>query len=170
VFTLISPGNGYRTVFRWKAPATILYCLTIIERSIKSKLLAIILLPSLGPAVAFGGQVDPRFDGRWVGVETFKYNDGHFELEGKAPQISTRIGIADSGQLFGVLAGFAPGRYIISDKSHGNAIMVHSSLRNCKFVLSADGNTLKEDGLVTIYTNLGLAGCQVWATFHRVGK
>ena len=125
---------------------------------------------SLAPTIAFGGQVDSRFDGRWVGVELFQYNDGVFELAGKTPQINTMIGIAQSGQLFGILAGFAPGRYIISDKSQGNKIVINSSRRSCTFVLSRDGNTVKEQGRAVLGTNMGMRGCRVWATFHRVGN
>ena len=129
------------------------------------------LLPILGPAVAVGGQVDPRFDGRWMGVEILQTNRGVQTLDAKAVQFTTTIGIADSGQLFGILTGFAPGRYIISNKSQGDTIFVYSWNRSCKFVLSSDGNTVKERGHVSVLTkNRGLVGCEIWATFHRVGK
>jgi hypothetical protein len=139
-----------------------------LSESLKSKLLAaiLLLLPIVNPTVATGGELDPRFDGKWVGVETMMYNDGHFTLAGKAPQMNTMVAIANSGQLFGIVEGFAPGRYLISDKSQGNRIIVESSQRSCKFVLSADGNTVKEDGNIFLHR----IRYQVWATFHRIGK
>lgn len=136
---------------------------------IKSKLFAIILVLGLGAAVAFGGQVDARFDGQWVGVELFRYQDGISTLIG-VPQVTATLGIADSGQLFGILAGLERGRYIISDKSHENTIVINSSRRTGTFTLSRGGSTLKEYGRVVVNTNMGPRGCQVWATFHRVSK
>lgn len=123
----------------------------------------------LGAAVAFGGQVDARFDGQWVGVEMFRYVDGISTLSG-VPQATAMLGIADSGQLFGVLGGLEPGRYIISDKSHENKIVIYSSRRTGTFTLSRDGSTVKELGRVVLNTNMGPRSCIVWATFHRVGK
>jgi hypothetical protein len=129
------------------------------------------LLAILSPAAAFGGQVDPRFDGRWMGVEILQSNRGVQTMTGQPVQLTATIGIAESGQLFGVLKGFAPGRYIISNKSQGDTIFVYSWNRSSKFVLSSDGNTVKERGRVSVITkNRGLVGCEIWATFHRVGK
>jgi hypothetical protein len=146
-----------------------------LSKSVKAKLLATILLPILAPASAFGGEVDPRFDGRWSGLEVLQSTNGVTTLDGKAVQFTATLGIADSGQLFGILTGFAPGRYIISNKSHGNTILVYSWCRSTKFTLSSDGNTIKENGHVTVFAkHRGLAGgavgCEIWATFHRVGK
>lgn len=139
--------------------------------SITSTLFAVILLVTgLGSAVAFGGEVDSRFDGRWVGVEVFRYGNGFAQLAGKAPQVTTTLGISQSGQIFGVLAGHAPGSYKISEKSHGNTIVIDSPQRTGKFVLSRDGNTVKEFGSTPMGSNLGMPPWQVSATFHRVGK
>jgi len=105
------------------------------------------------------------------GVEILQTNRGVQTLAGTAVQFTTTLGIADSGQLFGILTGFPPGRYLISNKSQGDIILVYSWNRSCKFVLSADGNTVKERGHVSVITkNRGLVGCEIWATFHRVDK
>lgn len=69
------------------------------------------------------GEVDPRFNGRWVGVEVFKYfNPGYRHYV----RVNAVIGIADSGKMFGVLSGFAPGRYEISPKSSGRTLIIHA--------------------------------------------
>ena len=139
--------------------------------SIRSNFLAIVLLPILGLPVAFGGQVDPRFDGKWKGVERLQSTRGVTTLDGRAAQFSATLGIAQSGQLFGILTGFAPGRYLISNKSQGNSILVYSWCRSTRFTLSSDGNTIKENGHVTVFArNVGGVSCEIWATFHRVAE
>ena len=73
--------------------------------------------------------------------------------------------------MVGVVSGFAPGRYLLSPKSKGNTIMFDSERRRAKLVLSADGNTMKEDGVAAIAVyHLGNILCSVSATFRRVGK
>jgi hypothetical protein len=122
--------------------------------------------------------IDPRFDGRWIGVETFRHTSGYEAWAGQTPQVTAVIIIAKSGTMVGVVAGFAPGRYLISPKSKGNTIMFNSERRRAKLVLSPDGNTMKEDGAATIAVqhfgnaapNFGNLLCNVSATFRRVGK
>jgi hypothetical protein len=138
--------------------------------SIKSKLVAVILVTGLSPAVAFGGQVDSRFDGRWVGMEVFRFHNGVFKVKGKVPQKTATLVIAQSGQMFGIVEGAAPGRYNLSEKSHGDTIAIKSPLRDCTFVLSSDGNTIKENGRAVPGGDYGMLGFDVEATFHRVGK
>jgi hypothetical protein len=120
---------------------------------------------------AGAGPLDPRFDGRWVGVETFQYHSAYEGWAGKTPQMTAVIVIAESGTMVGVVGGFAPGRYLISPKSKGNTIMFDSALRRAKLVLSPDGNTMKEDGNAAVFVpHRGNVLCQVMATFRRVGK
>jgi hypothetical protein len=123
-------------------------------------------------AVAAGDEpIDPRFDGRWIGMETFRHTSGYEQWAGQTPQITAVIIIAKSGTMVGVVSGFAPGRYLISPKSKGNTIRFDSERRRAKLVLSADGNTMKEDGAATIaVSHLGNLLCNVSATFRRVGK
>jgi hypothetical protein len=121
--------------------------------------------------MVFGGEVNPRFDGRWKGLEVLQSTRGVTTLDGRAAQFPATLAIAQSGQLFGILTGFAPGRYLISNKSKGNAILVYSWNRSTKFTLSADGNIIKENGHVTVFArNVGAVGCEIWATFHRIAE
>ena len=110
--------------------------------------------------------IDPRFDGKWIGTETFYHNNSMETWAGKTPQVKAILVIADHGKTIGFVAGFAPGKYIISPKSKGNTILFDSALRKAKLTLSADGNTITEDGAVAINHVL----CEVNTTFHRYGK
>jgi len=113
--------------------------------------------------------VDARFDGKWVGVENFRLTEPGRSW--KVPQVTTVIGIAQSGKMLGVLSGFLPARYLISPKSGGNILIFYGSngsdeRKYCRLKLSADGNTLDEFGPVIFH---GFCA-QVYGTFHRVGK
>jgi hypothetical protein len=129
---------------------------------LKRQLHAILPLTSLFVPAAPAGEVDPRVDGRWIGVETFKYRSYPYT---HYIRTTTVIGIADSGKMFGVLSGFAPGRYEVSLKSSGNTLIfqapntkgdsliyqgrptVHLSALIQREHL---GNTLKEDGIAIL--------------------
>jgi hypothetical protein len=117
------------------------------------------------------GRLNPRFDGRWIGMETFMYNNASESWAGPAPQMKTMIVIADSGRSVGVVSKFAAGRYLISPKSKGNTIRFDSAFRRAKLTLSVDGNTIKEDGNAAIFVpHRGNVLTQVSATFHRSGN
>ena len=137
----------------------------------KKSLVAALLIVAAQFAFAEGpGPLDPRFDGKWVGIETFVHHNG-FESFSGAPQMKAVIMIADSGTTVGVVEGFAPGRYLISPKSKGNTILFDAPLRRAKLTLSADGNTMKEDGNAAVFVHgRGKVLTQLNATFHRVGK
>lgn len=121
------------------------------------------------------GNVDPRFDGKWIGIEKYKYGRQHYIYW---VQATTVIGIADSGKMVGVLSGFAPGRYQVSLDSSGRTLIfkqpdidggkhVYIGRTHCKLSLSSDGNTLKEQGYAIWAPGIP---AEVWATFHRQGK
>lgn len=133
-----------------------------------------LLIAVVGPlavAAEDSGPIDPRFDGRWVGIETVTFRNAIETLAGPAPQIKTTLLIADSGKSVGVISEFASGRYLISPKSKGRTIMFDSAFRKAKLTLSADGNTIKEDGNVALHARgRGNVLCQVSATFRRSGK
>jgi len=143
-------------------------------------LLALILiatfpLTNLFVSIASAGEVDARFDGKWIGVEIFPLTTTHNWLL-KVPQVTTVIGIAQSGKMLGVLSGFVPGRYSISPKSRGN-ILIFSGGNNiegrnvCRLELSADGDTIKESGSVAMPLHEGVrVSTQVYATFHRLSE
>lgn len=134
---------------------------------------------------ARAGQVDPRFDGTWAGVETFPAASTFTEWAQGMPQYCTVISISNSAQVVRVISGFVPGRYWVDSKSNGNMLIFHGNNgrqgRNlCRLELSADGNTLKESGIAVFSIRPVVDGfsnrpvrtttSQVYATFHRVGK
>jgi hypothetical protein len=142
----------------------------------KAKVIVIVLLTILFVSIASAGQVDPRFDGKWVGLEAFRSTT--VGVSWRVPQRPTVIGIAQSGKALAVLSGFLPGRYPqISTQSGRNILIFYGSngfeeRKYCRLKLSADGNTFEEMGSVIIRVRAPgyLMPAQVWGTFHRVGK
>ncbi len=143
----------------------------------------ILLLTSLFAAAASAGTVDPRFDGKWVGLEKFSYPDySGTTITIRAPD--TVIGIADHGKLLGVLSGWATGRYEVAPESRGNTLIYRMAggkqssaqgREECKLVLSSDGDSIVETGHATLnYSTAHIAHeptrCQVSGTFNRQGK
>ena len=141
---------------------------------------SILIATMLGAAffvcVAIAGEVDPRFDGKWVGSEKFSYPAGGTTITARSP--NTVIGIAEHGKMLGVLSGWVAGRYEISPESRGNTLIYRMAGRKqssspgreeCKLVLSPDGNTLEETGHATLVFGAARepTRCQVSATFHR---
>lgn len=116
----------------------------IVYSSRLTKRCLLISLPiALLVSAAFAGEVDPRFDGRWVGSETFQFgmsgnsggansssrsssNTGTAVARALSQQTQTApaiIGIADHGKTVGVTKGFAKGAYeMVPDKSGGNTL------------------------------------------------
>jgi hypothetical protein len=132
-------------------------------------ILLISAVVSIGSFSALAGEIDPRFDGKWVGVENFRLTEPNATW--KTPHVTTVMGIAQSGKMLGVLSGFLPARYLISPKSGGNILIFYGGhdsdeRKYCRLKLSADGNTLDEFGPVIFH---GFS-TQVYGTFHRVGK
>ena len=127
-------------------------------------------------SIASAGEVDTRFDGKWIGVEIFPLTSKPYSLLSKVPRVTTVIAIAQSGTLLGVLSGFLPGRYSISPKSGGNTLIFSGSngsegRSDCRLKLSADGDTFKEIGSVVISVPpRGFSSAQVYGTFHRVSE
>jgi hypothetical protein len=142
----------------------------------KAKVPVIFLLTNLFVSIASAGEVDARFDGKSIGVEIFPLTTAPYKWLLKVPQVTTVIGIAQSGQMLGVLSGFVRGRYSISPKSGGNILIFRgdngSEGRNdCRLELSADGNTIKESRSVDMSLHSEVrVSTQVYATFHRVSE
>jgi hypothetical protein len=143
---------------------------------LKAKVPVIFLLTNLFVSIASAGEVDARFDGKWIGVEIFPLTTAPYKLLSKVPRVTTVIGIAQSGKMLGVLSGFIPGRYSISPKSGGNILIFSGGngiegRNDCRLKLSADGNTIKESGSVDMSLHSGVrVSTQVYATFHRVSE
>ena len=141
---------------------------------------SVAFLISVGASGVFAGDVDPRFDGRWVGVETFQYFDFRFH---DPVYVQATLGIADRGKALGITKGFAKGRYeLVPEKSRGDTLvfrmpgtngdkLLFLGRQHCTLTLSADGNTIKEAGTaIMLITKSGHGmGARVLATFHRQG-
>jgi hypothetical protein len=133
----------------------------------------------VGLRIAFASQLDRRFEGIWVGVETFQV-PANFMQWGEAPsQKPVVIAIGDSGRIIAVAQGFGFGRYQVQGNSSGNTLLFKqfggASLSEGRLggglTLSPDGNTITEKGEAFL-----LAGgphpvmCHITATLHRQGK
>lgn len=130
---------------------------------------------------ASAGQLNPRFDGTWVGVEDISGYFVHNQLGGgqKPGEITAVIAIGDSGKTLGVLKGLTPGRYNVSPKSDGNTLIfkldsLHSGhgrgflgRTDGKLVLSPDGNTLTETGNAILPGWPRNVYCIIKGTFRR---
>jgi hypothetical protein len=144
--------------------------------TLKAKVPVIFLLTNLFVSIVSAGEVDARFDGKWIGVEIFPLTTAPYNWVLKVPQVTTVIGIAQSGKMLGVLSGFVPGRYSISPKSGGNILIFSGGngiegRNDCRLELSADGDTIKEIGSVAMFLHEGVrVTTQVYATFHRVSE
>src|SRR5437016_3965752 len=86
-------------------------------QKMKAKFLSIFLLCFASALSA--GEIDPRFDGKWVGSEKFSYRAGGNTITAPSPV----IGIAEHGKLLGVLSGWVAGRYEVSPESRGNRLV-----------------------------------------------
>ena len=131
------------------------------------------------------GELDPRFDGRWQGVESLsgyfvRHQPGGTQNPAHIPAL---IAISDSGQTIGVIKGLTIGRYDVSPKSQGNTHVfklndmhpngqkIFYGRTDGKLILSADGNTLTESSnAIFPGAHQGLINCVLKGTFHRVGK
>jgi hypothetical protein len=141
----------------------------------KRKIFAISLGFSLGLSSLPAGQPDPRFEGVWLGTETYKVEVSATQNPGSPAQMTALIAIADGGKTFGVLQGLGPGRYQVSPSSTGNKLSFKSHLSgtgrtSCTFVLSPDGNTLTETGFGLLPGKPYAVNCSISGTFHRQGK
>ena len=118
------------------------------------------------------GQPDARFEGIWAGSETFQAAS-NIRQKGQTISKPAVIAIADPKKEVGVVQGVRIGRYTVSDKVSGGAILFYGTgPRFAKLVLSADGNTLTETGQAIVGDRdmVPPALCTVTGTFHRQGK
>ena len=132
----------------------------------------------VGARFASAGEVDRRFEGIWVGVETFQV-PANFMQWGEAPmQKPVVIAIGDSGKLIAVAQGFGFGRYEVLAKSNGNTLSFRRfgrpSLTEGRhegtLVLAFDGNTITEKGFALLPGAPHPVMCHITATLRRQGK
>jgi len=155
------------------------------KRKWKTNVLAMSLLLSLGLSVASAGQLDARFYGRWVGVETYEIprtvmRYGYHRSEASVKK-SAVVVIGDSGQTLTFDQGLLQGRVEISPRWGENTldftVRTRPSVRTGgKLALSADGNTLTETAFALLpgrpdgrELNSAVT-CNISGTFHRQGK
>jgi len=145
---------------------------------------AAIFLVCLVTTGAFAGQVDPRFDGKWVGAEDISGYFVHNQLGGgqKPGRVTALIVIGDGGKNLGIARGMTPGLYVVSPKSEGNKLIfklasLHSGhghgflgRTDGELVLSADGNTLTETGSAILPGWPRNVNCVIRGTFRRQSK
>ena len=151
----------------------------------KTKMLATLLLLSLGLSAASAGQPDTRFYGKWVGMETYEIPrtvTRYFYHRGEAPlEKSAVVVIGNSGQTLSFEQGLLQGRVDISPRWGENSldfkVRTKPSLRTAgKLVLSADGNTLTESAVALLPERPegrelnSVVTCNISGTFHRQGK
>ena len=127
-------------------------------------------------STANSGTPDPRFEGVWVGTETYASHINAVHHSAFEPaRMTAMIAIADGGKTFGVIQGLGPGRYDASPKSDGNKLFFKSVLSgtgrtSCTFVLSPDGNTLTETGFGLYPAKPYAIDCEITGTLHRRSK
>lgn len=125
---------------------------------------------------AQAGTPDPRFEGVWVGNETYTVNLSSTQLAGSEPvRTSAAIVIGPGGKEFGVIEGLGPGKYLTTSRSNGNKLIFASHLSGTgrtsgTFELSADGNTITENGFGLLPGRPYAVECSIKGTFHRKAK
>jgi hypothetical protein len=133
------------------------------------------LLTFAASTTSFAGQPDPRFEGVWMGSETYSVDVSGTQLPEPPTHATALIAIGRGGKEFGMLQGLGPGRYQTSPKSDGNKLLFKSNLTgtgrtSCTFTLSPDGNTLTETGFGVMAAKPHAKECSITGTFHRKGN
>jgi len=141
----------------------------------KATIFAIILLLILGFAISFAGELDPRFEGVWVGTESYEIETSRTQQAYPAQRMEAMIVIDPGSKAFGVLAGLGKGKYEGTKDSSGTKLNFRSHLtgsgRNqITLVLSADGSTITETGFGTYPCKPYACTCRITGTLHRKGK
>src|SRR3954469_8464246 len=94
----------------------------------KFKILAITFLSAFSLSAEPPAQVDPRFQGVWVGRETYSINTSATQQAESPENMEATIVIHPASGSFGVLQGLGPGKYKSGAKSKGNKVIFASSL------------------------------------------
>ena len=140
----------------------------------KLKTITASLLILLGISIALAAELDPRFEGVWMGMESYKI-EASATQPGYAPErMEAALVIDPKGRQFGVIEGLGKGKYLASKDSSGTTLKFSSNLtgsgRNkLTLTLSADGNTITESGFGTYPCKPYACTCSISGTFHRRG-
>ena len=141
----------------------------------KTAILTVIVLFIGNVAVSLAGELDPRFEGIWVGTETYQIEASKTQTGYSPDRMEATIVIDPKGRAFGVLGGLGKGKYEVTKDSSGPKLNFKSHLtgsgRNqLTLILSADGNTITETGFGTYPCKPYACTCTIKATLHRKGK
>jgi hypothetical protein len=146
--------------------------LTNLLKSMNKYTVCILVAAGFALNSAFGGQPDPRFEGVWVGMESYGiFNTATQQGQSTRPGPATIV-IDPAGMQFGVIGGLGIGKYKLNPRSNGNKIWFEqgrsgTGRNKTTFVLSADGNTITETGF-GLYPCVPYAcECEIKATLHR---
>src|ERR1700736_2037670 len=124
------------------------------------------------------GEVDRRFEGIWVGVETFQIPAMNIQ-KGEAPfQKPVIIAVGEKGMIMAVVQGFGSGRYDVLAKSNGDTLSfrrfgtpsINVGRVEDTLTLLPDRNTLKEKGMALLPGTSFPVTCNITATLHRQDK
>ena len=140
----------------------------------KLKTITASLLIVLGISIAFAAELDPRFEGVWIGMESYKVEASATQQGFPAERMEAAIVIDPKGRQFGVMEGLGKGKYAATKDSSGTTLKFSSNLtgsgRNkLTLTLSADGNTITETGFGTYPCKPYACTCTISGTFHRRG-
>jgi hypothetical protein len=131
------------------------------------------------------GEVDPRFEGIWVGVETIHIPAQHAQTGGPTFTRPVVIAIGDSGRIMAVARGIGYGRYEVDGMRSGTNTLcfgvpngtgtpqgqASEPQRSGGYLrLSPDGNSLTENGAGFVPGFPKKVNCAITATLHRQGK
>jgi hypothetical protein len=141
----------------------------------KATILVVTLLLILAFSISLAGELDPRFEGVWVGTETYQIEASRTQQGYSPDRMEAIIVIDPAGKAFGVLAGLGKGKYEATKNSSGTKLNFNSQLtgsgRNkLTLVLSPDGTTISESGFGTYPCKPYACTCRISGTFHRKGK
>ena len=141
----------------------------------KATILTAIVLFIASAVVSLAGELDPRFEGVWVGTESYQVEASGTQQGYPAVRMEAMIVIDPKSKAFGVLGGLGKGKYEATKDSSGTKLNFKSHLtgtgRNqLTFVLSADGNTITETGFGTYPCKPYACTCRITGTLHRKGK
>jgi hypothetical protein len=141
----------------------------------KPTFVAVTLQLILGFSVTLAGELDPRFEGIWVGTETYQIEASRTQPGYSPERMEAMIAIDPAGKAFGVLSGLGKGKYMAGKDSSGTKLNFSSQLtgtgRNkLTLILSADGTTISETGFGTYPCRPYACTCRITGTFHRKPK
>ena len=139
------------------------------------KTLCVLTALAAATSISLADDLDPRFEGMWVGMETYSINTSATQQAHPPIRQEATIVVDPKGRMFGVLQGLGRGKYEATKNSSGTKLSFKSHLtgsgRNqLTLTLSPDGNTITETGFGTYPCKPYACTCDITGTLHRKGK